>query len=119
MLLYYTIFILLFIAFISFILLCIRNYFITKKTLVLIKKENHEKWVYLTSFSYVPKIIKSAIWINPIRYRKFVKSQDYLNSSQIQHYVKLYNNNLTIILFFLTIIILINITLVILSFFYK
>ncbi len=83
------------IPFFVFAVACIREYFITKNILILIKDIDYEKWVYLTSFSFSLPGIKYFLWVNPSRFRKFVQAGDYLNNARLQDYIRLYRNNRT------------------------
>ena len=82
------------IPFFVFAVAGIREYFITKHILILMKDIDYEKWVYLTSFS-LPGI-KYLLWMNPFRFRKFVKGGNYLNNARLQDYIRLYRKNQTI-----------------------
>lgn len=82
------------IPFFVFAIACIREYFITKNILILMKDIDYKKWVYLTSFS-LPGI-KYLLWMNPFRLRKFVKGGNYLNNTRLQDYIRLYRKNRTI-----------------------
>ncbi len=88
--------ILIIIPFLIFFILCIQNYFISKKILVLIKKTNANEWKHLTSSSL--PIIKylvneNFIWINFMRFNNFLKSKDYSNNSDLTECINLYKKN--------------------------
>ena len=69
----------------------IRTYHLMRKILRLVKKNDYEKWKFLMSSS-IPLLNdligeKSVIWINEVRFDKFVRDGNYLNDPELERCV--------------------------------
>ena len=68
-----------------------------RKILSLVKKIDYEKWNFLTSSS-IPLLNdmigeKSVIWVNLVRFEKFVRGGEYFNDPKLEKYVRHYRRN--------------------------
>jgi len=84
------------IPFAIFLIFVFRGYFLTRKVLALVKNINHDKWLFLTTSS-LPVIkhlfTENFIWVNSVRFNKFIKSGEYLNNPGLEKQIKLCRRN--------------------------
>ena len=85
------------ISFFCFFIGVLRTYYLMRKILSLVKEIDYEKWNFLMSSSipFLNNLIgeKSVIWVNSVRFGKFVRGGEYFNDPQLERYVRLYRRN--------------------------
>jgi hypothetical protein len=81
------------------------------KILELVKEKDRDKWNRLVSCGKAEVLFKPIIWFNPIRFEKFISSDDNLGSLSIQILKKRYKlfKKILFILFFIIMVFLIGI----------
>ena len=83
-------------SFVCFFIIAMRGYFLVRKLLSLVKRNDYEMWGYLTSASLplVKYLVReNFIWYNPHRFDKFVRSGEFFNDSELEKYIRPYRKN--------------------------
>ena len=85
------------IPFLGSLFAALKAYWLTCEILALLERTDYEKMLYLTSSSL--PILKhvvggSFIWVNPIRFNKFIKTKDASRQEDIETLVSRYRKNL-------------------------
>jgi hypothetical protein len=105
-------FVIILIPFIGGSIFTLKGYFSTRKILAMIKIIDYDKWLFLTSSS-LPVIkhlfTENCLWVNSVRFNKFIKLGEYLNNPELEKQIKLCRRNMVMSYIFCALIVVIMI----------